>query len=121
MALVVTMASCAASRPAAGSRVGSKDRYLGDDRWLIRIEEIGPAGRNAAIEATYRRAAELCPDGFDPIDSDHSTRDYLDSPDGGGTIQVMERSNAMLIVQCRLRQPVQGRPTRWCTSPPGIC
>jgi hypothetical protein len=65
---------------AVGLSLGSATSYQGsyretrlsEHRWMVRVGVNGYTDTATATEYAYRRAAELCPQGFTPIDS---TRD----------------------------------------------
>lgn len=92
---MVVMAACATPYQAKGFRGGYEETRLGADRWMINVEVNSYTSRSTAIEYTYRRAAELCPQGFDPIDADRSER--VVSYNG----QDYAKPNAVLVVQCK--------------------
>jgi hypothetical protein len=98
MRLVMVLAivsGCATPYQSKGFRGGYTSRPLGPSRWIIEVKVNSYTSRSTAIEYSYRRAAELCPGGFDPIDADRSTRDY----DMNGTN--MPKTTAVLVVECR--------------------
>lgn len=68
------------------------------------------------MEYTYRRAKELCPGGFTPIDADRSSSDFYVAT--GNTVQNMPKSSASLVVQCSPYQAVAPQPPPPMAAPP---
>lgn len=101
VAAAVLLSGCPTPYQRMGFRGGVAESPLGGGRWMIRVEVNSYTSRSTAVEYTYRRAAELCPHGFDPIDADRSSRNFYATFDGGRTVQNMPKSSASLVVQCR--------------------
>lgn len=97
-ALVAALAS-ATPYQEKGFRGGFETTDLGGGRYMISVEVNGYTNRNTAIEYTYRRAAEVCPAGYDVVDNDRAGR---------------YKATAMLVVQCRTAAAPQST-----NGPPG--
>jgi hypothetical protein len=90
--VLVCLVACATPYQSAGLRGGYSERPIGPGRWIITAKGNGFTSRSTMTEHTYRRAAELCPQGFHPLDSDRDTDDD-------------NKSEATLVVQCDAPQP----------------
>ncbi len=99
MLAALAATSCATPYQANGFRGGYEDTNLGAGRWLITVHVNAYTSRATAVQYTYRRAAELCPYGFDPVDSTSETT-YHTANFGNGP-QEYSKANAVLVVQCR--------------------
>jgi hypothetical protein len=94
-AVIGALALCAASATPyqqSGIRGGYETRQLGGNRWLIHVEVNSFTSQSTATEYAYRRAAEICPNGFDPVDRSSST-EY--------TAQGDAKPGSVLVVQCK--------------------
>lgn len=95
----MTMVACATPYQQRGFSGGYNDTSLGNGRWMINVDVNGYTSRSTAMEYSYRRAGELCPSGFDPVDADRS--DNYGLYNNGKTASVVNKPTAMLVVQCR--------------------
>lgn len=102
-AAVIALASSATPYQQMGFRGGVTQTPLGQGAWLITAKGNGFTDRSTIVQYTYRRAAELCPDGFDVIDADRSTSTSVVTFDRGRTYQDVEKSEAVLAVRCHAK------------------
>lgn len=81
--------------------------------YVVTADGNGFTSRSTISEYMYRRAAELCPGGFDLVDSDTSTRSSLATFDGGKTYTTINKPSGALAIQCRApeRPEVAPKPT----------
>lgn len=96
--LVALALGCRTPYQSEGLRGGYRDTHLGGTRWLITVEVNSLTSRTRAVEYAYRRAAELCPGGFDPLSGDSTRSDHYVNG------QNMLKSDATLVVECRAAQ-----------------
>jgi hypothetical protein len=114
-AIVVALAASATSYQSAVSV-----QPLGGGTFLITADGNGFTGSSTIEHYKYRRAAELCPGGFDVIDANQSTRTNLATFDGGKTYNTVNKPSGSLAIRCRA--PAVAAPPRpaepkgfWCT------
>lgn len=67
--MLLTLASCATPYQQMGYRGGYSDRRIAENTYVIRARVNGFTGEDTAVEYAHRRAGELCPAGYDVIDS----------------------------------------------------
>jgi hypothetical protein len=104
------LVACATPYQSRGFRGGYDEKQLGPDRYMITVKVNSYTSRSTAVEYSYRRAAELCPGGFDPIDADRESLDfYIRNSDG--TYYNAPKASAMLVVQCRRVVAATSRPS----------
>jgi hypothetical protein len=120
--ILVVLTSCATSYESATS-----SRPIGPNAFLITADGNGFTSRSEIVEYQYRRAAALCPDGFDVIDADRSTRSSLATFDGGQTYTTINKPSGAMAVRCKSEAPPVRRQAGkwWCSTHPdtrvGLC
>lgn len=88
--LVLAVAACATSYRSAYT-----DRTIGPGRWLVTVKVNGYTSSADAEDFAYRRAAELCPGGYDIL----SNNQGADISTYNG--QVISKPTASLAVACK--------------------
>lgn len=116
LTIVVAMTGCATSYQGATAH-----QTLGGGAFLITADGNGFTGSSTIEHYKYRRAAELCPGGFDVIDASNSTRTNLATFDGGKTYNTVNKPSGSLAIVCKGMEPMPppSPPTKvtfWCST-----
>jgi len=91
--------SCRTPYQPAGVRGGYTDHDLGNDTYSIDINVNSYTSQGTAMEYAYRRAGELCENGFDVVDGRKTQRDFYVRT--GNVVQNAPKSEVAMIVHCR--------------------
>lgn len=114
LGVVIGCVACATPYQTKGFRGGYSEVRAGD-RWIVSVEVNSFTSRSTAIVYAYRRAAELCPAGFDERGADVASRDFYVRT--GNVVQNAPKSSASLVVSCRSpvapTPAVAERPQHW--------
>ncbi len=101
---------CACSTPyqSGGLRGGVTARLVDVSTYVISARVNGYTSRSTAIEYTYRKAAEVCPTGYDVVDSesDASTSYYRI----GNNVNEVKKPEQTLVIRCHATRRVIGPP-----------
>jgi hypothetical protein len=102
--LVVVIALIAGCRTPKGAEARAEgvddvvETSLGDDAYILRCKLSASRSQRAAVERVYQRAGELCPGGFQVLDSaDGSRSTYVRTVHGA---QQIRRPDVAIVVQC---------------------
>jgi hypothetical protein len=101
------------------SRGGFSEERLGPDMWGINVGVNSYTSRTTAVTYAWRRAAELCPGGFDPVaqdaDDGFAVTPQYDARTMSWRQSVSKKPGAFLVVRCHpYTAPAAPRePTPW--------
>ncbi len=101
-ALVAAIALAGCLAPGAGARAAGVDGVdetpTGDGAYIVRCKLGAFRSQSTAADRMRQRAGQLCPGGFDVLDSaDGSRSTYVRTVRG---VQAIPRSDVALVVQC---------------------
>lgn len=122
MPVVVAMlgAGCATPYQPMAFSGGVEETALGNSMYVVHASVNGYTSQGTAVQYAYRRAAELCPAGFDLSDkSESSTSSYWRT---GYGVQQINKPEVTIVVRCR-----SGASGWWCAgggrceATPGLC
>lgn len=82
---VVALAVAICLGSASSYKDATTARQVNGDTWYIDASGNGFTSRSEVMEYSYRKAAEVCPGGFDVIDNDRSSTENDVTFDGGNT------------------------------------
>jgi hypothetical protein len=85
-------------------------------RYAIDVTVNSYTSQGTALEYAYRRAGELCPDGYDTIDGSKSQSDFYVR--NGNTVQNLSKGDVALIIECRSAEPPEPMPAVVAAPPP---
>ena len=125
----VALALCIAAAAACGTPYqpkgflgGYSNNDLGGGRHTIDVEVNGYTSAGTALDYAYRRAGELCPDGYDVVDGSKTDRAYVYATKNfvaSGT-----KPEVAIVVQCKspaeptaTAEPVAERAMRVSATP----
>ncbi|TMQ26509.1 MAG: hypothetical protein E6J90_04280 [Deltaproteobacteria bacterium] len=102
IAVIALAAGCRAPKGAGETRAervnGVVETAIGDDAYVLRCKLGAFRSQAAAVERVYQRAGELCPGGFQVLDSaDGSRLTYVRTVHG---VQQVRRPDVAIVVQC---------------------
>ena len=86
---------------ASSYRDATTAKQISSDTWYIDASGNGFTSRSEVMEYSYRKAAEVCPSGFDVVDNDRSSTENDVTFDGGKTYQTVSKPTSVLVVRCR--------------------
>jgi hypothetical protein len=90
-----------------GVRGGFEETPLGNSMYVVHSRVNGYTSQGTAVQYAYRRAAELCPSGFDLADkSDSSTSSYWRTSYG---LEEINKPEVTIVVRCKAQES-----TWWC-------
>jgi hypothetical protein len=99
VAVIALAAGCCA--PGAGARAAGVDGVdetpTGDGAYIVRCKLGAFRSQTTAVERMRQRAGQLCPGGFDVLDSADGSSMYVRTVHG---VQAIPRSEVALVVQC---------------------
>lgn len=108
---MVALMGCATSYESATAH-----QPLGGGAFLITADGNGWTGSSDIEHYKYRRAAELCPGGFDVIDANQSMRTNVATFDGGKSYNTINKPSGSLAIRCKAA-PIQAAPRGFmCTT-----
>jgi len=122
--ILAALASCATPYQRMGFMGGYSDRKIGPMTHSIDVQVNGYTSAGTALEYAYRRAGELCPDGYVVLNAlaDKSSTAIVN----GNTVNEIDKPEVALIVQCKeqeivksvapRRDIVRGSNALYCTS-----
>lgn len=89
----------------SGVRGGYSDRKIGKRTHFIRVQVNGLTSRGTATEHAYRRADELCPDGYDVLDE--GQMGHTDVVSNQYATTVASKPEVTLRVKCHRAERVE--------------
>jgi hypothetical protein len=103
------LAGCATPYQQMGFSGGYRDKAIGPRTHSIDVQVNGYTSAGTALEYAYRRAGELCPSGYDVMNSiaDKKTS-YVRN---GNTVNEVNKPEIAIIVQCREQQVPEPQPS----------
>lgn len=118
--IIAVLAGCVTPYQPMGFSGGYEETPLGSDTYVVHASVNGYTSQGTAVQYAYRRAAELCPAGFDLADkSESSTSSYWRTSYG---VQQINKPEVTIVVRCRAPES-----TWWCAGSgrceanPGFC
>jgi hypothetical protein len=102
VAVIALASGCRAPKGADETRAegtdGVAETPIGNDAHILRCKLSPLRSQAAAVERLYQRAGELCPGGFQVLDSaDGSRLTYVRTVNG---VQAIRRPDVAIVVQC---------------------
>src|SRR3569832_882870 len=101
--LLMHLVGCATPYQQMGFSGGYADKEIGNNRYLVTVKVNGFTDRATALEYLDRRAAELCPTGYDIVDRA--------AGDNGGVVVTRSfisenhKPEEDAVIQCRVTRP----------------
>lgn len=114
--ILAAMTGCATSYERATSV-----QLIGGGAFLITADGNGWTGSSTIEQYKYRRATEVCPNGFDVIDANASMRTSLATFDGGQTYNTINKPSGSLAIVCKQQRVARAQPRTptggfWCST-----
>ncbi len=104
--LALTLVGCGTPYQPMGVRGGYEDHPIGNGIIAIHVRGNGYTSAGTVLEYAYRRAGEVCSNGFDPIDGQASTSSSWQR--NGNTVNEVDKHEMTVLVHCR--EPVAEEP-----------
>jgi hypothetical protein len=104
--LALTLVGCGTPYQPMGVRGGYEDHPIGKGIIAIHVRGNGYTSAGTVLEYAYRRAGEVCSNGFDPIDGQASTSSSWQR--NGNTVNEVDKHEMTVLVHCR--EPVAEEP-----------
>lgn len=98
---LVLFYGCATPYQQKGFRGGYEEIALEDGVFLVTAEGNGYTSKTSVLNIAYRRAKELCPNGFVDLGRDDSADVHIGSNFNGTGIQTYTRHYYALKVKCK--------------------
>jgi hypothetical protein len=123
--MIVLVNACVTPYQAMGPRGGYTDEPVAGDAHFIDVDTNLWTSSVTAIAYSYRRASEVCPQGFDVLDTHRTTYDVSAILASSVSFLIwssfVTRASAVLVVRCRANAPLPPKPETprrdwWCTS-----
>lgn len=101
--VVIAALGCSTPYQRSGFRGGYSDSRLGPGRYAVEVNVNSFTSSGTALRYLHRRATELCPTGYDVVDSARGSSDHYVRT--GNTIQNLPKAEVSAIVQCKAPRP----------------